>query len=288
MDRTAPSHSDPTAVQVLRNRTLLTIGSLVCIGLFYGASRQFHIPAEPGYSASLLQQTGWIVALLVTAIGLIVATLVGSIITSRIHRDAGLFCAAIGLATLSCRGGPMRDVLFEASNRSVYLMLAAETIALAAMVTLAWTILEQWPIRAPVLDPTPADPNDRKYLTTLAHTMLMIGLMSLLCRSDDKGQVLASVGLSSFVAALGAQWFSPVSPSPWLFSGTFIVALVGYISCYFTPAGIVTGRTSGYFAALARPLPLDYASAGVAGALLGYWMGVRRERRDSKSGGSPD
>jgi hypothetical protein len=39
-----------------------------------------------------------------------------------------------------------------------------------------------------------------------------------------------------------------------------------------------TGRVTGVFAPLARPLPLDYASFGTAGALLGYWMGADRER----------
>ena len=38
------------------------------------------------------------------------------------------------------------------------------------------------------------------------------------------------------------------------------------------------GDVRGYAPALARPLPLDYASAGVAGSLLGYWTGRRWQK----------
>jgi hypothetical protein len=107
--------------------------------------------------------------------------------------------------------------------------------------------------------------------------------MSLLSRTDAKLQTLASVGISSLLAAIGAQYFSPVNASPWLWAGPFIVAVIGYLSSYFSPAGFETGRVSGYFAALARPLPLDYASSGVAGALLGYWSGLKRHARPDSS-----
>lgn len=284
MDSVAQHDLHHGGAGVLVSRTLLTIGSLVCIALFYGASRQFHIPAEPGFSASLLQQPGWIAALLVTAITFVVATLVGSVITGRIHREAGFFCAAIGLATLSCRGGAMHFVLFDASSRSVYLMLAAEMVVLSAIVTLGWTILDQWPIGTRA-EPAPLPPakSDQKYLSTAMHALIMIAMLSLMARSDAKVQVLASVGIASLLASMGAQWFSPVSPSPWLWSSPLIVGCFGYIWGYFSPAGMDIGRTTGYFAALERPLPLDYASVGVAGAVLGYWMSLKRPHRASES-----
>jgi len=64
--------------------------------------------------------------------------------------------------------------------------------------------------------------------------------------------------------------------------------VIGYVSCYFRPDGIEVGRTSGYFAALARPLPLDYASVGVAGSLMGYWISSRwHHRAGGEHGGAP-
>jgi hypothetical protein len=54
------------------------------------------------------------------------------------------------------------------------------------------------------------------------------------------------------------------------------LGLFGYLAAWlFPPTGIEVGRpglAGGFLAALARPLPLDYASAGTGGALLGYWM----------------
>ena len=38
------------------------------------------------------------------------------------------------------------------------------------------------------------------------------------------------------------------------------------------------GRGAGALAALGRPLPLDYASLGPAGAILGYWISRGWER----------
>jgi hypothetical protein len=109
--------------------------------------------------------------------------------------------------------------------------------------------------------------------------MLMIALMSLLAQTDAKAQVIAAVGASAMLATMAANWFAPAAPSPWLWGGPILVALVGYVSCYFHPDGLAVGRTSGYFAALARPLPLDYASVGVAGSLLGYWTSSRWHHR---------
>jgi hypothetical protein len=55
--------------------------------------------------------------------------------------------------------------------------------------------------------------------------------------------------------------------------------LFGYLFAWISPpAGVEFGRPGygtgggGFLVALARPLPLDYASVGTAGALLGYWM----------------
>ncbi|HWG07322.1 MAG TPA: hypothetical protein VG271_20140, partial [Beijerinckiaceae bacterium] len=45
---------------------------------------------------------------------------------------------------------------------------------------------------------------------------------------------------------------------------------------YLNASDYTTGYAVGTFANLAHPLPLDYTSAGVAGTLLGYWVGADR------------
>jgi len=39
-----------------------------------------------------------------------------------------------------------------------------------------------------------------------------------------------------------------------------------------------SGQGGGLLAPLARPLPLDYASLGTAGAILGYWTSRQWQR----------
>lgn len=265
----------------VRDRVLLVLGTLACMLLFWAAARQFGIPAEPGHSASLLQQPNAGVAIIITALAFVASVFVGTTFTASVHRDAGIFCACLGLAVLSARGGPMRYVLFEAAGRSVYLMLAGELLVLGALLAAAWIAVDRFvgPSPSSRLDDAPGADADQKYFTTIMQVLLMIALMSLLAQTDSKSQAMAAVGASAMLAAMAANWFAPASPSPWLWAGPFVVGLIGYLSCYFKPEGIEVGRTSGYFAALARPLPLDYASIGVAGALLGYWTSSRWHQR---------
>lgn len=70
-----------------------------------------------------------------------------------------------------------------------------------------------------------------------------------------------------------AYKYSPVPSSIWYWAGPLMVGLVGYLLVFTgQDPQLVVGNPSGTFAALARPLPMDYASVGPAGALLGYWM----------------
>jgi hypothetical protein len=238
--------------------------------LFWAAARQFRIPAEAGFSGSLLQQPSPGVAIVITLLTLAASAFVGTTLAGRVHRDAGLFCACVGLAVLSARGGPVRYVLFHASGKSVYLMLAGEMVVLGAMLAAMWIAIDRFTAAREADELT--EPGEQNYFTTIVQVLLMIALMSLLAQSDSKAQAICAVAVSALLATLAANRFAPASPSPWLWAGPIIVGMIGYISCYFRPAGMEVGRTSGYFAALARPLPLDYASIGVAASMLGYWM----------------
>jgi hypothetical protein len=111
----------------------------------------------------------------------------------------------------------------------------------------------------------------------------LIGLIVLvLTATADKAQVLASVLIASVIGTgLAEHYFKGEKVAPWLWAGPFIVGALGYLLTWMTGDAAVateTGRLTGTFAPLARPLPLDYASFGTAGALLGYWMGADKER----------
>jgi hypothetical protein len=76
----------------------------------------------------------------------------------------------------------------------------------------------------------------------------------------------------------------PTRPSPWYWCGPLVVAVIGYLLAASGSQLWMIGQVGGYAPALARPAPLDYASAGTAGALVGYWTSRRwREQEEEES-----
>jgi hypothetical protein len=154
-----------------------------------------------------------------------------------------------------------------------------ELILLFLGIGVAWLILFKgsragWLPAEPIV--VEHEPLDQKLLALLMHVIVMIVAMLLLCRSDQKPQTLAAVAIAAYVASLAAHQFVPIQPSGWFLAGPLVVGLIGYIAQYFNAGNWwMIGDPMGYFSALARPLPLDYASLGVAGTLLGYWTSLR-------------
>lgn len=270
----------------VRDRILLTIGSAGCVLLFLWLAGAFGIPAHPYEQGSLLAQPSPFVAMLVTLVGLIACVLLSSVVVSFVHFDAGLFCAAIGLLGLSVRGGPLRYVLMYSGGQSVFLTLCVELLLLFAFMGIGWVALRALRGRGLIVDDVTRDglhEEDDKpghhALATLTQAVTMGILVLLLAQTDEKAQVIAAVGVAAMLGTLAAHALFPVSPSPWYWAGPLAVGLVGYGLAYVnTNATWTIGNVAGHFAPLGRPLPLDYAGAGTAGALLGYWTSRRWQR----------
>ena len=267
----------------VRDRILLTVGSVACILLFLWLAHAFGIPAHAHAHGSLLAQPSPAVALLVTLVGLIAAVLLSSVVVALVHFDAGLFCAAIGLLALSARGGPMRYVLMYSSGPGVFLALCVELLLLFAFLGMGWVALWAMRGRGLVVDDVTRDglhEEDEKpghhALATLTQAVTMAIVVLLLAQTDEKAQVIAAVAAASLLGTLAAHSLFPVSPSPWYWVGPLLVGLFGYGAAYAgADATWTIGNVAGTFAPLGRPLPLDYAGAGTAGALLGYWTSRR-------------
>jgi hypothetical protein len=237
-----------------------------------------------GHSGSALYQPGGVLKLIVFWVVLAVATVLATVLTSWRWFLAGLFCACLGSTAWAIRGGSLRYVLFSASSPSVFLVLVVEQVlllgAVAGLWLLLWRLQQMQPIVVEELHKPiePSPPGDPIYAMA-TQTLSMGILMLFLAATDNAKQVDASVFIAAAVATAIAQSLQKAQNlGKWYWVGPLLVGLIGYAGCYFSPRGWDLGQPTGTFAPLARPLPICYASFGMAGALLGYWMTSGAER----------
>lgn len=268
--------------QYYKTRSLLLLGSIVAVAIFWFASRTFAIPDFPDREVSLLAGNSAAEPLFVVAIAYLVSLVAGTIIAGRVRIDAGLATNSVGLAVLSVVGGPVRFDLMYAETAGVFRTLALETILLYLIVGVGWILLRALGRAGFLVDDPERDGLDAadealttKLLALTAHTIVTALLVMLLCQSDLKAQALASVFIAGFVASLVAHHLFPVRPSVWYWTGPLIVAVVGYLLASAGSSLWMIGVIGGYAPSLARPAPLDYASAGTLGSLIGYWFSRR-------------
>lgn len=314
-----------------RSRVLLLAGLIVAGFVFGAVGHLFHVPAMGGLEGSLVQQPSPSAAMLVTAIALLVATLLGAVFTGSIRFEGGLFVATFGMILLARRGSNIHDAIVATPRPSVFLLLLAELAILTAIIGIGWGLL--WClarvhlVRSPyAADGPPSDEEiqsmsmfarhtvsplladsiqrygkqlqesphaqgedsaSQKPMATLAAVIITAACVMILAESGAKNQTLASVGFSAFIGTVSAYMMFPARPSFWYWIAPLIVGAAGYVIAYANPAGLAIGFPQGTFGALARPLPLDYASAGTAGAILGYWMARRWQRPEDAESDNP-
>jgi hypothetical protein len=275
-----------------RARLLMLCGLVVSAVVFTFASRLFHVPTFVHFGGSLLADASPMTSFIVVGVTLLAAVLLSTLIAGTIRFDAGLFCATAGMSALSMRSGRMGDVLRESAQSPspvIFVHLALELVALYALVAVAWSML--WGLhtngylKADEFRDGVED-TDEPVIFKASALAMQVGVMAvcmmLLAQTDMKAQVIASVAVSAFVGACAAYYMYPISPSPWLWIGPMIVGAIGYALMYFkhdpSDTAWKVGQITSWTAPLARPLPLDYATAGPAGAILGYWMSRRWHR----------
>ncbi len=259
-------------------RFRILVAIVISASVFYWCGDAFGIPSSSiGYGGSVLAAPHGLLSMVVIAVLLWLLTAVSSLIVGSIRADAGLFCTCLGAAALSLRSGATRYTLFGHSN-GIWITTAVELVLLGIIVGGGFAISYMLRKRALV---RPDDDSafdtpialDLFGLTIAIHSFAMIAVISLLCRSDQRLQCLLSVGIGGWVASVVTHLSSPARPGAIFCVSPVLVGLLGYIwSSMTAQPDFVIGQPGGYFATLARPLPLDYVSAGVAGSLLGYWI----------------
>jgi hypothetical protein len=202
-----------------RARFLLTVASTASFALCWFAGAAFGIPAYTKFDVSLLNQPSPAIALFITLVLTVACALIGSAIAGTVRFEAGLATAAIGLLALTMRGGPMRYTLFYGTGPQVFLTLTAELMILYAILGIGWGVvwllrnngwLRDDPFRDGVADVN--EPMSQKLSALATQAIVMALIMMLLCKTDRKPQVLASVFLGSFLATLAAHSRCPKQP----------------------------------------------------------------------------
>ncbi len=277
-----------------RARVALILAATVCALIFTLAAQWLRLPPLPGFDGSLLLEPSPLTAILGVGVLLLLTTLVATILAGAVRFEAGFFAASMGMLTLSLRAGTSRSVIFESGGSgSVYFKLSFELLLLGLFLIADWALL--WMLariqhaNAALIDEKNHEDSDHSpffgRLAAIATQVVATAIILLfLCQSEAKNQVLASVGVASIAGALVAYVAFPARPSIWFWTGPLIVGMIGYlIAALGHDNGIAIGFPyQGTFSALARPLPIDYASTGPAGAILGYWMVRKAPHADSE------
>ena len=294
----AAALSSPTPHPHHAHTQWLLLGSAAAAYLlFWWAGHLLSVPVHRGFEASLLRQpttNGAVVATVAAAALFVVVYVAVSTVAWRHWVFAGPLAASTGLIAWSFRGGPSRYVYLAAdaahAGTGAFWALAAAALLLGGVLAVGWLLIlprfdrDQAAAAAagtkidaasgPARAARPDGDVLQAVLTQAAFGAL--GVM-LLVPTGDKKQAVFGVMAAFFVATgLAQHFYHDERLARWYWAGPVLVGLVGYAVNAFgadAAAAVETGRLTGTFAALARPIPLDYAGAGVVGALLGYWIG---------------
>ncbi len=279
-------------------RILLLSASIACFCIFWWTGVLLRVPVHPGHEVSLLQQPWPVAAVLIVVVVFLVCTALGTGIVGLVRYDAGLVAASVGLSALSLRGGSVQQSIFwslsQEKGGSLFPSLAAETAVLAVVVGgCAWILSRLY--RGGVIRDRESDmaldfePTvGGEAATLLVQTILTGAGILILGASCSKQQAIAAVAIGSFAGAALTESMLPIASRTWCWLPPMLVGMVGYVAMWSDPRGLAIGGMKSNLAGLAYALPLDYASGGPAGALIGYWMGRRwaRQRAEVLRGAS--
>jgi len=292
-----PAESDAALLSpYYRDRVRVGGACVVCFCVMWWAGRLLAIPTCPFYEASLLQQASPVLTIMAVVLLFLLCTAGAVLIAGPVRYNAPLAAALVGLSAISMRCGTSRDAIFHglatAGSPVLFLVLAGELVLLAIVVGLcAWVLAQLHAMNIIARNDDDRDdepqPSAPAVLASLGiQTVFTVVLLLLLCTTEAKQQALAGTFLASMLGAMGAHLLIPAGRYDWYWAPPLVIGIFGYIVAWADPRGMPTASLYGPLAALARPLPLDYASAGPAGAIWGYWMAHRWRHRENVRGTS--
>jgi hypothetical protein len=249
-----------------RARLLLLIGAAISFFVFWYGGKWGRVPEYPGYQASLFLSESIGMPLIVVA----------------------------GLVALSARGGGPRETILWGigvfGKDSIFSRFIVELFALTILIGVGWWVLRMLYSAGTIKDRETGKMREGEMggaiaeLSSLALQFLVTALgVMLIAQSEAKQQVMAAIFIGSWGGAIIAHMAFGTGSRGGYWLPPLVVGLFGYVLAYFfEPTGLVLADFRGAFAGLYRAMPLDYASMGPAGAIVGHWMS-RRWQRDKEN-----
>ena len=295
-------------------RQLRYVVACIVVGIFfiYVAGKVIPSPNMDGMKSLAAGPAISLTAELIMIGGLVVAVVIGTLLTWPDAPHAGLFIASVGLIFLACHWGPITLLLAlhhtdlagayrtlalqnifwifyiligEAVSRGIYELIGSRSWPLylglpwpyganAALATAAY------PSFANILISGSTDrPVGRRVaqnLLAFISTMIVAGIfLFLLLKSQQPGQAVFACLVAFAAAAFVSSTLAPQADS-WVIWITppVIAAIGGFLAPHVAqPYPAHTGLF------LIRTLPIYYCSAGLAGAIFGYYAAVRMHYR---------
>lgn len=300
-----------TAVAPLKfsERLRVVAGAVVAILLLVYVGRMVALPADSNLAVTFTHSGRLLFTTWPALLGLtVVAGIAGTVIAGRRLAEAGMFAAMAGLAGLALQGGSMQSLLGYAvspdteSRRSFMMWMGVDCLLWTALMVATWTamsLIGRWlSADAEADDPEMKSPAPSRstwttgwQATVVTAIVAMFIIWLTIARTPvamiARGQVVAVIFFALYLGAMAARYFTGVSRAHWYVAAVPIVALVGYLVGYLqADMSWAKGPWAAYKLlattpphALVRPLPIEYISIGVAGAIVGLWSGTTVEHK---------
>jgi len=286
------------------DKLIVLLLCLVSAGLFHSVGWMIARPVDPFGAVSLLGTASPIIALAeLCGLAAVVAGLAAVALRGRLPH-AGLFAVAVGLAVMAARGSSadymVRFPPAGTSRSAVFTLLAAEAVAWAVVIAVGVAtarLVDTWlgvdTPDAPRAAQEPGAHRKRKQMSsggvgngllclllcTVCAALLIRTIGGTLVTAIHKGQVYFALAGGFYLATLLSVTVSRTRRIIWPLLAVLLISLLGYLAGGQWPTAAAAddyrqlSHVMPNFAC--RALPVEYLSAGVAGAIAGTWTGSR-------------
>jgi hypothetical protein len=275
---------------LLIGRIRLLAGLAVSAAIFWYVGPWAMGPIDPRGPVTLLAVPQGVIAM-AELLGLsIVASGLAVAISGAGSSHRGPLAVAVGLAAMGLHGSQMDELILYRLHGATSQApgdpfptwgLIAETWLWLALIGVGWVVgrwVDSWfDVKTMTTQRGILGSSDMRQSTAaivLAALVAWVVILYTMGREESpllRGQIYFSVGIGFVVAALAAHSCFNLDDNLWALACVGVVAMAAYIFAAPNGREIALAREHGTYLVLspmARPLPLEYAALGAAGAFL--------------------